>query len=58
MIHKEDLAFAKLILKSYLYTFLEKFQFKSNLPKGFAPVVATYIATISLAKVLISRDKK
>ena len=35
MMHKEDLAFAKLILKSYLCTFLEKFQFKSNLPKGF-----------------------
>ena len=56
MMHKEDLAFAKLILKSYLYTFLEKFQFKSL--KVFAPVVATYIATISLAKVLTSRDKK
>ena len=33
--YKEDLALAKLIFKSYLYTFLENFQFKSNLPKSF-----------------------
>lgn len=33
--HKEDLALAKLILKSYLYTFLENVQFKSNLVKSF-----------------------
>lgn len=46
---KEDLALAKLILKSYVYTFLEKVQLKSNLAQlnVFVSVVATYITATS-----------
>ena len=57
---KEDLALAKLILKSYVYTFLEKVQLKSNLAqlKVFVSVVATYITATLSATVLVSRDKK